>query len=275
MEQTNGVLEITIDTPTVTEGNEIVILHIVGAGVLAEQSRKYHWTVKNSREETFLADPDIRYFSDTEGDFKFRTTLLPPGMYSIHCIYKEGRQVVQGSVTLTVLLNFEATPDPSSVVEGQPIKLSITPGRTRKKLVRDATGSEGAVPVPAKLSMFNYDWSVDNDSVFPVGKPGVTTWTWNTNGLDAGIHTAKVSAANGLGDFVGEQSIDVTVTQRNVMQGDILPVTLRRTASDPTDDQALWVAIRKRCDAINFSNYNHFIEYVFCGADVANLVGNA
>lgn len=37
-------------------------------------------------------------------------------------------------------------------------------------------------------------------------------------------------------------------------------VTLERTKSDPTLDQALWVAIRNRTHAINFHNYRRFID---------------
>ena len=41
-------------------------------------------------------------------------------------------------------------------------------------------------------------------------------------------------------------------------------VTLQRSAAGATDDQALWVAIRNRTDAINFDRYNEFINRLLC-----------
>ena len=41
-------------------------------------------------------------------------------------------------------------------------------------------------------------------------------------------------------------------------------VRLQRTASQPTPDQALWVAIRNRTKAVAFNRYNAFIEAVLC-----------
>jgi hypothetical protein len=41
-------------------------------------------------------------------------------------------------------------------------------------------------------------------------------------------------------------------------------VTLQRTGTFPTDDQALWVAIRNRTSALDFARYQTFINRVFC-----------
>jgi hypothetical protein len=41
-------------------------------------------------------------------------------------------------------------------------------------------------------------------------------------------------------------------------------VVLSRTKADPTDDQALWVAIRNRTRAIGFKHYSDFIDGVLC-----------
>lgn len=55
------------------------------------------------------------------------------------------------------------------------------------------------------------------------------------------------------------------------MSGNI-GVTLRRTAANPTKDQALWVAIRNRTRAISFSGsgYKDFIDRVLCKRDQVN-----
>jgi hypothetical protein len=50
-----------------------------------------------------------------------------------------------------------------------------------------------------------------------------------------------------------------------VARGDVrAAVTLQRTGAYPTDDQALWVAIRNRTAALDFNRYHSYIETVFC-----------
>ncbi len=44
-------------------------------------------------------------------------------------------------------------------------------------------------------------------------------------------------------------------------------VQMRRAFEDPTEDQALWTAIRKSTNALSFNNYNSFMEVVLCGGD--------
>ncbi|HSN87074.1 MAG TPA: hypothetical protein VL025_09970 [Thermoanaerobaculia bacterium] len=46
-----------------------------------------------------------------------------------------------------------------------------------------------------------------------------------------------------------------------------LSVNLQRSASDPTTDQPLWVAIRWGTRAIGFDNYDRFIQRVLCDED--------
>lgn len=43
--------------------------------------------------------------------------------------------------------------------------------------------------------------------------------------------------------------------------------TLSRTATEPTDDVALWVAIRNSTEALSFNNYLRFMDWIFCGKD--------
>jgi hypothetical protein len=51
--------------------------------------------------------------------------------------------------------------------------------------------------------------------------------------------------------------------------------TLQRTFAGPTDDRALWVAIRNRTAAIGFDRYQRFIECIFChdSPDIDKLAG--
>lgn len=55
------------------------------------------------------------------------------------------------------------------------------------------------------------------------------------------------------------------VFARPVANRDVVPVTLRRTETMPTDDLPLWVVIKKSTDALAFENYNRFMDIVLCG----------
>ncbi|MCI0488055.1 MAG: hypothetical protein L0229_15805 [Blastocatellia bacterium] len=70
-----------------------------------------------------------------------------------------------------------------------------------------------------------------------------------------------------------QSNLGVTVLPPPVQNiGGNLAVTLRRTATAPTTDLALWAVIRKSTDSISFNNYNRFMELVLCGIDLP-LVG--
>ena len=47
-----------------------------------------------------------------------------------------------------------------------------------------------------------------------------------------------------------------------------LPVSLQRSTPPPTDDQALWVAIRNRTKVIAFGSYKDFIDRVLCHGEI-------
>ncbi len=53
-------------------------------------------------------------------------------------------------------------------------------------------------------------------------------------------------------------------------------VTLQRTGTFPTNDQALWVAIRNRTSALDFTRYQRFINNIFCedSLDVSQLLSD-
>ncbi|WP_433968358.1 hypothetical protein [Tunturiibacter gelidiferens] len=56
---------------------------------------------------------------------------------------------------------------------------------------------------------------------------------------------------------------EITVSDPDIqMIGGQVGVTLHRTSSDPTLDQALWVAIRDRTQAISFNRYREFLNRV-------------
>ncbi len=60
-----------------------------------------------------------------------------------------------------------------------------------------------------------------------------------------------------------QASLNIVVSEPDIqtIRGNV-GVTLQRTASDPTLDQALWVAIRNRTNAISFGRYRDFLNRV-------------
>jgi hypothetical protein len=74
---------------------------------------------------------------------------------------------------------------------------------------------------------------------------------------------ANAPAGQGGGGDIATASLTVPISQPEINTiGGHVGVTLHRTASDPTLDQALWVAIRNRTHAISFNRYREFIDRV-------------
>jgi hypothetical protein len=76
-----------------------------------------------------------------------------------------------------------------------------------------------------------------------------------------GDRTAGLTGSGELFSEVGP----IGVTQRPFSAGDDVAVTLKRAEVPPTEDQALWVAIRNSTNAIGFDAFNRFVDQVMCG----------
>ncbi|MEK7729169.1 MAG: hypothetical protein AAB354_12210, partial [candidate division KSB1 bacterium] len=63
----------------------------------------------------------------------------------------------------------------------------------------------------------------------------------------------------------GEVSFPLDIAPRPFLKGDVIPVSLQRTAVPLTNDLPLWVVIKKSTDALSFENYNRFMDIVLCG----------
>jgi len=122
-----------------------------------------------------------------------------------------------------------------------------------------------------ELDDYQFSWDVPNDQVEEIVK-APRHWQWDTTGVQPKSYQPTVTVYRD-GVVVGECRTDpVLVKQRQFKKGDVLPVTMRRTASMPTDDQGLWSAIRNRCEAVSFPRYNEFIQAVFCGDPLENVI---
>lgn len=85
---------------------------------------------------------------------------------------------------------------------------------------------------------------------------------WQFGIVPAGGYTATVTVTRILTQTqrIGIGTANISIVPRRVQAS----VTLQRSAAGQTNDQALWVAIRNRTDAISFDRYNEFINRLLC-----------
>ncbi len=90
----------------------------------------------------------------------------------------------------------------------------------------------------------------------------------DTSGLAAGNYRAtyQLDAERDARESGDDNSVKFHVSSASVGSSD---VTLHRTASYPTEDQALWTTIRNSTTAICFDRYRRFVDLVFHGHQVS------
>lgn len=139
------------------------------------------------------------------------------------------------------------TPSPETISEGGIVVLEVT-------VDPEAT--------------YDYTFEPDGGVVTEILQKKTDTGTvahWDTKGLRSSSYKVKVKAFHHTAGNLeaGEGETRITVLPREVQAS----VTLQRSAAGPTDDQALWVAIRNRTEAISFDRYEAFIDRLLCPTD--------
>jgi hypothetical protein len=111
----------------------------------------------------------------------------------------------------------------------------------------------------------SYQWDVFGHGV--LDKNNAAEAHWDTTGLKEGSYKATVTVTRtpDTQTQTAQCTNIILVTRRPIAKGDILPVTLRRTANVPTLDLPLWVVIRKSTEGLSFDNYLRFMDIVLCG----------
>jgi len=153
-------------------------------------------------------------------------------------------------------MTIQVTPNPPEITEGGRVTLS-------------------ADPQPGH-TLSNYTWNVDEGMlVEPVPAQNARIVHWDTTNLRPGVYTARVTAtstpsttsttsATSTSPQSDQGNTFITVQVRPLSRGEELAVTLRRSATQATIDQPLWVAIRNHTRAIGFNGYRDFIDRVLC-----------
>jgi hypothetical protein len=214
--------------------------------------------------------------TDAKGEYTFRN--VPPGTYQVHCS-AFGLTESTGS-TITIL------DDGQTAIEEIDLKLgfAISPphsytqhGDAMVPALRTVTGQQFVVRLERidNRKIAGVRWNSpghavrDDEAEYVLSRPGLFTITATAVGHrydyldDSGKHPDPASAT---------VSTDVYVrsAEPQTIAGHI-GVTLQRTASDPTLDQALWVAIRNRTHAISFNRYREFLNGVLRWEEGAQL----
>jgi hypothetical protein len=131
---------------------------------------------------------------------------------------------------------------PANVVEGQDVKISLS------NYVGNATDN-----IEVDITDYNKTTTIFKPQLHPTGL-GEFVGTFNTAGLAEGNYLATHRTC---------QDVGIHVISPVQSRSD---VTLQRSKSFPTKDQALWATIRSSTNAIKFERYQQFIDLVFDGA---------
>jgi hypothetical protein len=114
-----------------------------------------------------------------------------------------------------------------------------------------------------------FDWKADSGKC-DIGSDTKSA-TWHSDGVSPGLHSVHVTAKlRDSGDVIGADNVDITVEPRPLSRDDTIAVTMRRTATQKTKDQALWMMVRNSTKAISFSSYKDFTDAVMCDNESDN-----
>jgi len=117
---------------------------------------------------------------------------------------------------------------------------------------------------PDKRNDVNYAWSLEAGSLLEEpDKQNRPEVHWDTSNL-RGIYAATVTVSE-KGSASITAGTSVTVMPSAGAFAGTVPVTLHRTANIATADLPLWVIIRKSSEALQFANYQAFMDVVLCG----------
>jgi hypothetical protein len=215
--------------------------------------------------------------TNTEGRFRFRPVLITERKYHVECSTfgrLNGQNVPPDCEvpSLEIPVQFKITTHMFKPGECEP-KEPCDRGMVGRRLLARA---ESAVPPrhpvevrwkdPLGASLIRLQ---DNEAEITFHRPGVIRIEATL--IDKGAETQESGEERAQIHSFTDAVVSEAETQ---MIGGKVGVTLERTASPNTLDQALWVAIRNRTRAISFGPYREFIDRVL-GAEEHESLGVA
>ncbi|MFU2486296.1 hypothetical protein [Thauera sp. WH-1] len=135
----------------------------------------------------------------------------------------------------------------NEVREGQSVFVSLSWQRQAGTDFVTSLTSAGGNILPDYRSQEDAE-RVTREYIFHASRRGVASWDATLRGSPE-LHVR--------GDLIVLPNVQSVA-------GD-MSVTMRRAATEPTEDLPLWVVIRKSTEALSFNNYARFMNHVLCG----------
>lgn len=181
-------------------------------------------------------------------------------------------------------INFSLDPASPAVVIGDSVMFNVAAtGRPQPDsflAIWDASGMGNFSELPGQdLGHVTDAQGVQHTATFHLNVPRKQQFgvLWNTADVPAGAYPVSVTifdarqsdSKSAFRNFrtlnnLGSVAANVKVTDVPNQQ---VTVQMRRAENSPTQDQALWSAIRNSTNALSFNNYNNFMDVVMCGGD--------
>jgi hypothetical protein len=140
---------------------------------------------------------------------------------------------------------------------------------------------------PGDPSQWTYDWMVFPNIINGLQDADKQVAYLMTDSAQPGVYdircrfiptTSPVMSTLGVALGPGAAAVSQTVQTRVTVSaaggpvlGNVVPVSLQRTSVIESADQALWVIIRNRTEAIAFNHYKEFVDGVMCSDAAGNL----
>ena len=157
-------------------------------------------------------------------------------------------------------MSIKITAEPKEVFAGQTVKLTLKDVPTDKKdpilkfyptanhKGKEGTKQHGYSSIPSK-----------NDD-------GLYVARWDTTGIpptwyEIEVHFTDSVVTSDSTEITFASGSDTSITVKHALTNTVIS---KSHAPQPTDDQALWAAIRNRTQAIGFDRYATFINNIFC-----------
>jgi hypothetical protein len=200
--------------------------------------------------------------TDENGHYSFRD--LPQADYKLSCAVFGGDPEVRdvpAAEVAEVLIDFELTLQIYFLTDQAGAQQAVTAATAGKRLMIKAefngknAGYRWAVRPETPFSQ----WENEIALVVPAGHTHLYVEVAAIEKNEDPAYIVAQAETSVVGPEVTRIDGDVAIKGRVALQEPV-GVRLQRTASDPTLDQALWVAIRNRTRALSFDRYQRFMN---------------
>jgi hypothetical protein len=232
------------------------------AGTFAEISGDAAWTNVTDQHGSYEADVSVHDGCETVRIIvsAFQATadtyvdVPAPGPYLA------GPLVVPVKFSITAF-RMNETHEDTQFTEGEVVILRASVLKLKEESDKDSDKNTFVDQEEGVQATYSYTWHVDGGSLVEQrGYQNGREVRWDSNGL-RGIRKPTVRISGGSD---GTSSAEITFLPRPLQRVGTVPVTMRRTAVEPTEDLALWVVIRKSSEAISFQNYSKCMDMLLC-----------